>query len=83
MQEVNDPAVIRRNRRMVSINGTIALDLYGQAMADAIGRRQYSGVGGHELFVFLYPHEQRIHVDSMLYRELIEQVRGRPVTEVT
>lgn len=40
-------------------------------------------VGGHELFVFLYPQEERIHIDSMLYRELIEEVRGRPVTEVT
>jgi acyl-CoA hydrolase len=49
--EVNDPAVIRRNRRMVSINGALAIDLSGQVMADTIGPRQFSGVGGHELFV--------------------------------
>lgn len=49
--EVNDPAIIRRNRRMVSINGAMAIDLSGQVMADTIGARQYSGVGGHELFV--------------------------------
>ncbi len=49
--QVNDPAVIRRNRRMVSINGALAVDLSGQVMADTIGPRQYSGVGGHELFV--------------------------------
>jgi acyl-CoA hydrolase len=49
--QVNDPAIIRRNRRMVSINGAIAIDLSGQVMADTIGPRQYSGVGGHELFV--------------------------------
>ena len=49
--EVNDPAVIRRNRKMVSINGALAIDLSGQVTADAIGPRQYSGVGGHELFV--------------------------------
>ncbi len=48
---VNDPANIRRNRRMVSINGALAVDLAGQVVADAIGPRQYSGVGGHELFV--------------------------------
>ncbi len=48
---VNDPAIIRRNRRMVSINGALAIDLSGQVMADTIGQRQYSGVGGHELFV--------------------------------
>ncbi|MFN8644148.1 MAG: acetyl-CoA hydrolase/transferase C-terminal domain-containing protein [Candidatus Binatia bacterium] len=51
VMQVNDPAVIRRNRRMVSINGAIAVDLGGQVMADTIGPRQYSGVGGHELFV--------------------------------
>src|SRR5262249_60496968 len=36
---------------MVSINGALAIDLSGQLMADTIGPRQYSGVGGHELFV--------------------------------
>jgi acyl-CoA hydrolase len=49
--QVNDPAIIRRNRSMVSINSAIAVDLSGQIMADTIGSRQYSGVGGHELFV--------------------------------
>jgi acyl-CoA hydrolase len=49
--QVNDPAIIRRNRLMVSINGAMAVDLSGQIMADTIGPRQYSGVGGHELFV--------------------------------
>ena len=48
---VNDPAVIQRNRRFVSINGAIQLDLYGQVVADAVGGRQISGVGGHEDFV--------------------------------
>lgn len=51
VMQVNDPAVIRQNRRMVSINGALAIDLSGQVMADTIGWRQYSGVGGHELFV--------------------------------
>ncbi|OFV87565.1 MAG: hypothetical protein A3J75_08065 [Acidobacteria bacterium RBG_16_68_9] len=48
--QVNDPAIIRRNRCMVSVNGALAVDLSGQIMADTIGPRQYSGVGGHELF---------------------------------
>jgi acyl-CoA hydrolase len=48
---VNDPSVIRRNRRLVSINGAIQVDLYGQVVADAVGGRQISGVGGHEDFV--------------------------------
>jgi acyl-CoA hydrolase len=51
VMQVNDPALIRQNRRMVSINGAICIDLNGQVMADSIGPRQYSGVGGHELFV--------------------------------
>jgi acyl-CoA hydrolase len=49
--QVNDPAIIRRNRSMISINGALGVDLSGQVMADTIGPRQYSGVGGHELFV--------------------------------
>lgn len=49
--QVNDPAIIRRNRKMVSINGALAVDLAGQVMADTLGPQQYSGVGGHELFV--------------------------------
>lgn len=49
--QVNDPAIIRLNRKMVSINGALAVDLSGQIMADTLGPRQYSGVGGHELFV--------------------------------
>jgi acyl-CoA hydrolase len=49
--QVNDPAIIRVNRKMVSINSALAVDLSGQVMADTLGPQQYSGVGGHELFV--------------------------------
>jgi len=56
--QVNDPAIIRRNRRMVSINSALAVDLSGQVMADTIGARQYSGVGGHELFA-IGAHDSR------------------------
>jgi acyl-CoA hydrolase len=48
---VNDPALHRRLRRFVSVNGALAIDLAGQVAADRIGGRQYSGVGGHEAFV--------------------------------
>jgi acyl-CoA hydrolase len=58
VMQVNDPAVIRRNRKMVSINGAIAIDVAGQVTAEAIGARQYSGVGGHELFV-MGAHDSR------------------------
>ncbi|MCW5891399.1 MAG: acetyl-CoA hydrolase/transferase family protein [bacterium] len=48
---VNDPALMRRLRRFVSVNGALAVDLRGQVAADHVGGRQYSGVGGHESFV--------------------------------
>jgi acyl-CoA hydrolase len=48
---VNDPTVIARNANLVSINGALSVDLYGQVMADNIDGRQISGVGGHEDFV--------------------------------
>ena len=48
---VNDPKVISGNANLVSINGALSVDLYGQVMADSIDGRQISGVGGHEDFV--------------------------------
>jgi acyl-CoA hydrolase len=43
---VTDPAVIRRNSRMVSINTCLMVDLTGQVASESIGARQYSGTGG-------------------------------------
>jgi acyl-CoA hydrolase len=51
VSRVNDPSLIARNRRMISLNGALSVDLAGQIVADAIGRRQHSGIGGHEDFV--------------------------------
>lgn len=48
---VNSPELISRNRKMVSINGALAVDLAGQAVADTLGGAQFSGIGGHEDFV--------------------------------
>ncbi|MEZ5320595.1 MAG: acetyl-CoA hydrolase/transferase C-terminal domain-containing protein [Microthrixaceae bacterium] len=48
---VNDPTNIANNHRMVSINGAISIDLWGQVAADSIIGHQFSGVGGHEDFV--------------------------------
>ena len=47
----NDTTVIRRFRRMVAINSAIEVDLSGQVVADSIGRRLYSGVGGQMDFI--------------------------------
>lgn len=48
---VNDPAVIRRNPRVIAINSAIEVDLTGQVCADSIGTRIYSGVGGQMDFM--------------------------------
>jgi acyl-CoA hydrolase len=48
---VNSPAVIARNRRMVTINGALMVDIQGQVIADTINANQFSGIGGHEDFV--------------------------------
>jgi acyl-CoA hydrolase len=48
---VNSPERIAHNRKMVTINGALCIDLHGQVVADTIGARQYSGIGGHEDFV--------------------------------
>lgn len=48
---VNDPAAVRNMEKFVSVNGALAVDLLGQVAADYVGGKQYSGVGGHELFV--------------------------------
>ena len=47
----NDPHVITQNHRMVSINSALEVDLQGQIIADTLGPRQFSGVGGHQDFV--------------------------------
>ncbi len=47
----NDSAVIRGFRRMVAINSAIEVDLTGQVVADSVGRRMYSGVGGQMDFI--------------------------------
>ncbi|HET8785938.1 MAG TPA: acetyl-CoA hydrolase/transferase C-terminal domain-containing protein, partial [Candidatus Limnocylindrales bacterium] len=47
----NDSSVIRSFHRMVAINSAIEVDLSGQVVADSIGPRVYSGVGGQMDFI--------------------------------
>src|SRR5262249_40953334 len=60
VEKVNDPTIISRNAKLVSINGALSVDLYGQVVADSIDGRQISGVGGHEDFVA----GAELHLDS-------------------
>jgi len=48
----NDPFIISRNPRVVSINSCLEIDLTGQVCADSIGTRIYSGIGGQHDFVY-------------------------------
>jgi len=47
----NDPCIIARNRKMISINSGLEVDLMGQVVADTMGPQQFSGVGGQVDFV--------------------------------
>ena len=47
----NDTAVIRRNDKVVAINSAIEVDLTGQVVADSMGFRIYSGIGGQMDFM--------------------------------
>ncbi len=42
----NDPAVIGKNHKMVSVNTALQVDLTGQVCSEALGNTHYSGTGG-------------------------------------
>lgn len=43
---VNDPLVVARNDKMISINSAIEVDLTGQICSDSLGPTFYNGIGG-------------------------------------
>ncbi len=48
---VNDPYIIGQNDKMISVNGTMEVDLSGQCASESIGFMQYTGTGGQLDFV--------------------------------
>lgn len=48
---VNSPEAVARNQNLVTVNGALAVDLAGQVVADTLGGKQFSGIGGHEDFI--------------------------------
>jgi acyl-CoA hydrolase len=42
----NDPYVIARNKKMISVNTALQVDIIGQVCSQSIGTRQFSGTGG-------------------------------------
>ena len=51
LRYVNSIPVISQNDSMISINGCLAADLYGQVCSESVGTRQISGTGGQLDFV--------------------------------
>ena len=51
MTYVNSPATIRELDDFISINGCIAVDLFGQVSSESAGLRQISGTGGQVDFI--------------------------------
>ena len=43
---VNDPVVISRQNKMVSINSCLQVDFNGQVNSESMGTKQFSGIGG-------------------------------------
>ena len=43
---VNNPYIIARNRKQISINTALEVDLTGQVCSESLGPRQFSGTGG-------------------------------------
>ena len=48
---MNNPSVIAQNEKMVSINSAIEVDLTGQVVADSVGYRFFSEIGGQVDFI--------------------------------
>ncbi|KAJ5072284.1 acetyl-coa hydrolase-related [Anaeramoeba ignava] len=47
----NDPRIISKNPKVTAINGALEIDITGQACADSLGMKMYSGVGGQNDFI--------------------------------
>ncbi|MCD6167999.1 MAG: acetyl-CoA hydrolase/transferase family protein [Caldisericia bacterium] len=43
---VNDPYIVSKNEKMVSINTSLMVDLSGQVCSESFGVKQYTGTGG-------------------------------------
>ncbi|MBP2033773.1 4-hydroxybutyrate CoA-transferase [Clostridium algifaecis] len=48
---VNNPQVIMKNYKLISINSCVQVDLMGQVCSESVGLKQISGVGGQVDFI--------------------------------
>ena len=80
VERSNDPAVIRANAKMTSVNTAMSIDLLGQIVAESIDGRQHSGTGGHEDFV-MGAHECP-DGNSFLAFTSTADLRGRRISRI-
>lgn len=86
MHYVNDPATIRQFRNFISINGCIAMDLYGQVCSETSGTRQISGTGGQLDFVtgaYLSEHGKAFLAMSSTFQDRQGVVHSRILPKFT
>lgn len=86
MRYVNHPETIRQLDHFVSINGCIAMDLYGQVCSETSGTRQISGTGGQLDFVtgaYMAEHGQAFLAMSSTYRDKEGNVQSRILPKFT
>lgn len=87
MYYVNNPETIRQLDYFVSINGCIAIDLFGQASSESVGTRQISGTGGQLDFVtgayaadhgrsFLAMPSSRVDTDGVRHSNIVPKFIG-------
>lgn len=88
---VNDISVIAQHDNMISINGCLAADLYGQVCSESVGIRQISGTGGQLDFVngataakgglsFLCMSSSYTDKDGVRHSRIMPQFHGDIVT---
>lgn len=77
---INDPHEIAKNRRLATINGALSIDIHGQAVADTLAGRQFSGIGGAEDFVSGPAYAADGH--SLLCMHSTAIVGDRPVNRI-
>lgn len=88
---VNDPTIAGANDDLISINGCIKVDLYGQVSSESVGFRQISGTGGQLDFVdatskskggksFLCLPSARRDREGVLHSNIVPYFQGDIVT---
>ena len=75
---VNDTREIRRVENMIAINSAIEIDLTGQIVADSIGTRLYSGIGGQMDFV----HGAKLAPGGKAIMALPATARGGAISKI-